>query len=113
MFTWTFIGLATLIAGGAVLIIYWDDIKSWVTEKFNQLSPRVRKAFANLIYKGRKLIKKIFFVEDGKAKVIDDPNPQPITLADLEKAYRNGELTKEQYESLLEELAVQVGSISR
>lgn len=113
MFIWVSVGLAALIAGGAALIIYWDEIKNWVSEKFAQLSSKVKKAYANLLYKGGRLIKKIFFVEDGKPKVIENPRPQTLTLDQLEQAYRNGELTKEQYENLKKEIAVEVGSISR
>lgn len=112
MFTWIAATLGGLIIAGAC-IIYWDDIKDWALEKFDQIRNRVTKAFANLIYKAGKLYEKIFGTDHGKIVVIENPNGvQEISLDELYEAYKRGELTYEQYIALKNEMATQIAEMS-
>ncbi len=111
MFTWIAVSLGSLILAGAC-IIYWNDIKAWALNKFDQIRNKVTKAFANLIYKAGRLYEKIFGASNGKVVVIDKPEGiQELTLEDLYKAYKRGELTYEQYKALEKEMSTQVAEM--
>lgn len=113
MFTWIVATLGGLIIAGAC-IIYWDDIKDWALNKFNQIRNKVTKAFANLTYKAGRLYEKIFGLSpNGKPVVVggDSGDIQELTLEELYKAYINGELTREQYEALKKGMATQVAEM--
>lgn len=112
MFTWIAATLAGVILAGAC-IIYWDDIKKWALDKFNQIRNKVTIAYANLIYRAGCLYEKIFGASNGKIVVIDNPEGiQNLTLEELYEAYKRGELTYEQINALEKEMATQVAEIS-
>ena len=112
MFTWIAATLGGLILAGAC-IIYWDDIKDWALNKFNQIRNRVTKAFANLTYKAGRLYEKIFGLSNGKPVVVggDPGDIQVLTSEELYEAYINGELTYDQYKALKEGMATQVAEM--
>lgn len=100
IFTWTLASLAALVAAGAC-IIYWDKIKKWAQDVFDAY-PEIKIGFANLYRDGKKLLKVIIALIRGKF-FKQEGTPEELTLEQLREAYERGELTKEQYEALLEE----------
>lgn len=99
---------ALLLLGGA-LIAFWNDVKAWVTDVFNEIRPYAEKAVVYIQRIPGAVKGFVYFLKNGCFKK-SEHNFERLTPEDLRRMVENKFLTKEQGDKLLQGKEIEIGN---
>lgn len=109
MISWLLLGLLGSVAVAALCFI--DEIIEWAKEIFEEISSAVKKAWVYVKRVPGAVKQFVRYIQNGT--MYERTEEKPVSLETLQQMRDNGDITQEEYETLVSERERKIAELNR